>query len=84
MKKYVWQFSINLPGGNFCVVTAEVPQGEKDIYDKFNAPKRKFWTSWRLFKTKRNADKYMSRIYKQQRNENLNEELVARKIFTLN
>ncbi len=84
MKKYVWQFSVDLPGGKFCVVTADVPIGTTDIYDKDNAPKRKFWTSKRLFKRKCNADKYMSRIYKQQRNHNLTQDMIEKGLISLN
>jgi len=82
-KKYVFQFPVDLPGAKFCVVVAEVPDSDVDIYEN-NAPKRKYWKIKKLFKLKVNADKYMGRIYHQQRNHNLTMRLVSKGIFNLN
>lgn len=84
MDKYVWQFPVNLPGGNFAVVIAEVRFGSTDIYDKLGHPKRKYWTSYRLFKRKVNADKFQMKVSAEQRNDNLNLVLIKRGLFTLN
>lgn len=84
MRKYVWQFPVKLPGGNFCVVAAEVPKGTVDIYDKDKAPKRRFWTFKKLFKRKHNADQCLNKIYKEQRSFNLTQELCERGLMSLN
>lgn len=84
MRKYVWRFPVSLPGGNYCVVTASVPVDAKDIYDKDKAPHRRFWTSYKLFKCKANADKFLAKIGSEQRNFNLTQQLVEKGLFSLN
>ena len=84
MKKYIWQFPVNLPGGNFAVVQAHVPLSVLSPWDETGAPARKYWVSERLFKRKCNADKYYAKIYEQQRNHNLNQLLLDKGIWSLN
>lgn len=84
MRRYVWQFPVSLPGGNNCVVQAEVPAGVVDVYDKDNAPHRRFWTGYKLFKRKVNADKFLSRVSSDQRSFNLTQVLVEKGLFSLN
>lgn len=84
MVKYVWQFSVSLPGGKYAVVAAEVPFGAKNIYDKLGQPKREYWTFQKIFKRKVNADKCYERISKEQRNHNLTQQLIRKGLINLN
>jgi hypothetical protein len=84
MKKYVWQFAVDLPGGSHCVAVAEVPDGVEDVYDATMAPKREFWVSKRLFKRKVNADRYQAKVFASQRNYNLNRKMEGMRLFCFN
>lgn len=84
MRKYVWQFPVNLPGGNYCVAAAEVPNSAAQIYDSLGVPLREFWVFKKLFKRKANADKCLDKIYSEQRSYNLTHTLVEKGLYSLN
>lgn len=83
IQKYVWKFPVNLPGGNFGVVTAEIPMCDTNTHER-GMPKRKYWTSEKLFKREVNADKYLNKIYSDQRNHNLTQMMVNKGLINLN
>lgn len=82
--RHILTGTCDLPAGKILIIVADVPNNRMDTVDPQGNVKREFWTSYRIFKRERNADRYKDKIRKNYRNEELNKIMVEKRLFNFN